>query len=82
MGSVPVEITSVSDSYGRVLVTGKNFTEFSQIIIDDTPWPTAFVSGSQVVAIVPRTTPVGEVCVAQVTADGTELSRTAIWRME
>lgn len=82
MGSVPIEINSVSDSYGRVLVTGKNFTECSQILIDGTPWPTAFVSGSQVVAIVPRTTPVGEVCVAQVTADGTELSRTATWRME
>ena len=76
MGCLPIEITSVSNLYGRVLVNGKNFTEYSSILIDGTPYPTAFVSSAQIVAIVPRTTPVSSVCVAQVTADGVELSRT------
>lgn len=82
MGSVPVEITSVSQNYGRLLVNGKNFTEYSEIVIDGTVYPTAFVSSAQIVAIVPRTTVIGEVCVAQITADEVELSRTEPWIME
>lgn len=77
MGSVPIEITSVSNLYGRVLVNGQNFTEYSSIVIDGTVYPTAFVSSAQIVAIVPRSTPVSTVCVAQFTSDGVELSRTA-----
>ena len=76
MGSVPIEITSVSRDYGRVLVNGKNFTEHSAILLDGAAYPTAFVSSAQIIAIVPRTTSVNEVCVAQLTSDGTELSRT------
>ena len=82
MGSVPIEITSVSNQYGRVLVNGRNFTEYSKILIDGAIYPTAFVSSAQIVAIVDRATPVNEVCVAQLTADGTELSRTEPFSME
>ena len=82
MGSVPIEITSVSNQYGRVLVNGRNFTEYSKILIDGAIYPTAFVSSEQIVAIVDRATPVNEVCVAQLTADGTELSRTEPFSME
>lgn len=81
MGSVPIEITSVSNLYGRVLVNGQNFTEASAILIDGTVYPTAFISSAQIIAIVPRTTPVSTVCVAQLTSDGTELSRTAAFDM-
>ena len=82
MGVVPIEITSVSNEYGRVLVNGRNFTEYSAILIDGTVYETAFISSAQVVAIVPRTTPVGEVAVAQLTSDGVELSRTEPYLME
>ena len=40
MGSVPIEITSLSDLYGRVLVDGRNFTECSVILIDGESYPT------------------------------------------
>ena len=82
MGSVPIEITAVSDRYGRVLVDGRNFTECSVILIDGESYPTAFVSSSEIVAIVPRTTPVSEVCVAQVAPDGTEMSRTDVFTVD
>lgn len=82
MGSVPVEIEMVSTRYGRVLITGKNFTEYSTILIDDVPYPTAFVSSSQVVALIDRETPVGEVAVAQITSDGIELGRTEPFPVE
>lgn len=82
MGSVPIEITSVSRQYGRVLVNGRNFTEYSAILIDGAAYPTAFVSSAQIVAIVDRSTPVSEVSVAQITADGVELSRTEPFSLE
>lgn len=75
MGTQPIAISSVSNLYGRVLVNGQNFTEYSTILIDDTPYPTAFISSTQIIAIVPRTTPVATVAVAQIATDGTELGR-------
>lgn len=82
MGTSPIAITSVSNLYGRVLVNGQNFTEYSTILIDGAAYPTAFISSAQIVAVVPRMTPVSAVSVAQLTADGTELGRTAEWNME
>ena len=70
---------NILDRYGRVLVDGHNFTECSVIYVDGESYPTAFVSSSEIVAIVPRTTPVSEVCVAQVAPDGTEMSRTDVF---
>ena len=67
---------------GRVLVNGRNFTEYSAILIDGAAYPTAFVNSAQIVAIVDRSTPVSEVSVAQITADGVELSRTEPFSLE
>lgn len=78
MGSVPIVIDSVSNLYGRVLVSGANFTEYSRIEINGLLYPTAFISDQQIVAIVPRTTTVSQVSVVQIATDGTELSRTGI----
>ena len=75
MGSVPITISGVSNLYGRVLVNGQNFTEHSTILINDEPYPTAFISDTQVIAVVPRTTVVNSVAVAQLASDGTELGR-------
>ena len=82
MGVVPIEITTVSNQYGRVLVSGRNFTESSAIVIDGAVYDTAFISSAQIVAIVPRTTPVSEVAVAQITSDGVELGRTEPYPLE
>ena len=65
-----------------MLVNGRNFTEYSKILIDGAIYPTAFVSSAQIVAIVDRATPVGEVAVAQITSDGVELSRTEPFSMQ
>ncbi|MCQ2437317.1 MAG: IPT/TIG domain-containing protein, partial [Clostridia bacterium] len=81
-GSQPIEITSASQAYGRLLVTGKNFTEYSKIIVDGTAVDTAFVTDRQIIAIVPRTPAVAQVEVAQIANDGTELSRTAVYEMD
>lgn len=81
-GTLPVEITGASNRYGRLLVNGTNFTEYSTILIDDAAYPTAFISSTQVIAIVSRETPVNEICVAQITEDGTELGRSSIFRMD
>lgn len=81
MGTQPIQISSVSNLYGRLLVNGQNFTEYSVILIDEVPYPTAFISSTQVIAVVPRTTPVNTVAVAQIATDGTELGR-AVWEGE
>ncbi len=82
MGCVPIEISSVSLRFGRILVNGTNFTECSVIELDGESYPTAFVNSAQIVAIVPRTTEVHEVCVVQKTEDGTELSRTEVYSLD
>lgn len=82
LGSVPIEISSVSNRYGRVLVSGENFTEYSSLLINGEAYPTAFISSSQIVAIVPRSVSVEEIAVAQVTSAGVELSRTEPFVME
>lgn len=81
MGTQPIAISSISNLYGRLLVNGQNFTEYSTIYIDDTAYPTAFISSTQVIAIVPRTTDITTVAVAQIATDGTELSR-VVWEGE
>ena len=82
MGCVPIEISSVSRRYGRVLVNGANFTECSVIELDGESYPTAFINSAQIVAIVPRTTEVHQVIVVQKTADGVEMSRTEVYSLD
>ena len=72
---VPAARGNLLDRYGRVLVNGQNFTEYSTILINDEPYPTAFISGTQIIAVVPRTTAVDTIAVAQFATDGTELGR-------
>ncbi len=81
MGTNPITITSISNLYGRILVNGQNFTESSTIIINDTTYPTAFISSTQIIAILPRTTQLETLSVAQIAADGTELGR-VVWEGE
>ena len=81
LGCVPVTIESVDREYGRVLVTGDNFNEFSAIVIDDKPVPTAYVDSEHIVASVESPELVERLAVAQVARDGTVLSQTEMYEM-
>ncbi|MBQ9951667.1 MAG: LTA synthase family protein [Clostridia bacterium] len=78
MGTKPIQITSVSNLYGRLLLNGQNFTEYSSILINDELYPTAFISSTQIIAIVPRTPQIDSIAVAQIALDGRELGR-VVW---
>lgn len=78
MGTKPIQITSVSNLYGRLLINGQNFTEYSSILINDELYPTAFISSTQIIALVPRTTQIDTISVAQIAIDGRELGR-VVW---
>ena len=79
MGVSPVELESAVLEYGRLLVTGENFTEFSAVVSGEEALETVFVD-AQHLAVSLDTTEAGElsgdVCVAQLSPDGKELSRT------
>jgi len=81
MGTIPIAITDVSHDYGRLLITGHGFTEYSVIYIDGIAQPTAFVSPTQLVALAPREMEFDKVFVAQITPTDVELSRTDVWHM-
>ena len=81
MGCVPVVIENVDREYGRLLVTGENFNEFSAIVIDDKPVPTAYVDSSHIVASVEDPALVERLAVAQVARDGTVLSQTELFEV-
>ncbi len=76
LGSVPIVITEVSQNYGRLLVEGENFTEYSAILIDGVKYDTAFISDTQIITILPKTTQVGQVEDRKYTTAGDELGRT------
>lgn len=76
MGSVPIIIEKASTDYGRLLVTGQNFTEYSSIVINDQIVQTAYVDSEHIVAILDKQLQFDAFSVAQVNRDGVSLSRT------
>lgn len=80
MGSVPVTITDANGEYGRLLVTGENFNEFSAVMIDNKPVDTAYVDRNHIVARMDDPLSVTSFAVAQVARDGTVLSQTKSFR--
>ena len=85
MGSVPIVIDGAEFKYHRLLVTGENFTEYSRIVLNGQVLPTAYVDSGRVVAPLEELpadedgAPVREFCVAQLTRDDVELSRTEMY---
>lgn len=79
MGVSPVEATEAVLEYGRLLVTGENFTEFSAVISGDEVLDTLFVDSQHLVVNMKEDADELEprVCVAQLSPDGKELSRCA-----
>jgi phosphoglycerol transferase MdoB-like AlkP superfamily enzyme len=78
MGIDDVAIGSAEYKYGRLLIRGDNFNEFSKIILDDTELTTAYIDKHTLVACVDGLSPDAQaLCVAQISREGVELSRTA-----
>ena len=82
MGSVPVTVGEVSREYGRLLVSGENFTEFSAVMVDDKPVDTAYIDQDHIIARMDDPLSVERFTVGQVARDGTVLSQTALFESE
>ena len=79
LGNNPVTVTGAVAEYGRLLVTGENFTEFSAVVSGEELLPTVYIDANHLaVSLVADGSKLGEtICVAQRTMDGSkELSRT------
>lgn len=80
LGIHDVEIDSVEYRYGRLLVTGDYFNEFSKIILDEKVLPTAYIDRHTVAAVIDDLPEEAEsLYVAQLSRESIELSRTAPW---
>ena len=82
MGSRKIVIADVSREYGRLLVTGENFTEFSKIIAGDQTLETLYIDTEHIVARIDADAQFDGLCVAQIGRDGGELSRTESFDMQ
>ncbi len=79
LGLIPVTAESAELEYGRLLVTGTRFTQFSTIISGDEKLDTVYIDNEHIAAKLSSEQQEklgGRVCVAQVTSEGEELSRT------
>ncbi len=81
MGSRDIVISDANREYHRLLVTGENFTEFSKIVVDDQPIDTVYIDSGHIAALLDDGVVMTSFCVAQIGRDGSELGRTATWRM-
>ena len=79
LGNDPIAIGRAEAAYGRLMVTGENFTEYSAVISGEEVLPTLYIDENHLaVSLAADGAKLGEtICVAQRTVDGTrELSRT------
>ena len=79
LGNAEINVESAVAAYGRLMVTGENFTEYSAVISGDEVLPTVYIDANHLaVSLASDGEKLGDtICVAQRTMDGTrELSRT------
>ena len=79
LGTDPIVITSAALEYGRLLVTGDNFTEYSAVISGENVLETVFIDKEHLAVRISadERALLGEtICVAQINTDGKELGRT------
>ena len=79
MGVEPVKAEGAVLEYGRLLVTGENFTEFSAVVAGEEALDTLFIDRQHIAVSMDADAAeeAGGICVAQLSPDGKELSRTA-----
>ena len=79
MGIEPIALEHAMVEYGRLMVTGTNFTEYSVVVAGEETLDTVFIDHEHVAVLLEpiRDGVLDEgVCVAQINSDGVELSRT------
>ena len=79
LGVDPIVITGAEVEYGRLLVTGDNFTEYSAVISGENVLETVFIDKAHLAVCISadERALLGEtICVAQINSDGKELGRT------
>ena len=79
LGVDPIVITGAELEYGRLLVTGDNFTEYSAVVSGENVLETVFIDKEHLAVRITadERALLGEsICVAQVNPDGKELGRT------
>lgn len=79
MGIAPIQLESAILEYGRLMVSGEGFTEYSSVATDEDILKTVFVDDQHLVVEVPlgeEKTFAESIAVAQINTDGAELSRT------
>ena len=80
LGNAPIMVEQATAAYGRLMVTGENFTEYSAVVSGEELLPTIYIDENHLaVSLAADGAKLGEtICVVQRTMDGTrELSRTA-----
>lgn len=80
MGSAPIAVEAAEFAYGRLLVTGEHFTEFSSVVVDGQPAQTVYIDQTHIAA--PMESAPATFTVAQIAKDDTMLSQTAAFDME
>ena len=79
LGNAPVTAERAETAYGRLMVTGENFTEYSAVVSGEEVLPTLYIDENHLaVSLAADGAKLGKtICVVQRTVDGTrELSRT------
>ena len=76
LGVNEITIESAVIEYGRMLVTGDNFTEFSKVVCGEEVLETVFIDKEHIAVIVNDETAIESFCVAQINEDGKEIGRT------
>ncbi len=84
LGVDPITIKDVKLEYGRLLVTGDNFTEYSAVVSGANVLETVFIDKEHIAVRITEAERelLGEsICVAQINADGKELGRTEEFKL-
>ncbi|MBQ4088827.1 MAG: LTA synthase family protein [Clostridia bacterium] len=83
MGIHDIEINTVNYRYGRLMIKGTGFNEFSKVVIDGEVRPTAYID-THTLAVVMETFPeeANSIVVAQISNEDIELSRTDEYLIE
>ena len=77
LGIDEINIISANHRYGRLMVKGNNFNEFSKVVIDDEVMPTAYIDGHTLAVVMDKLPEEAQVLVvAQISNEDIELGRT------
>lgn len=76
LGVNEIKIERAEIEYGRMLVTGENFTEFSKVICNGTAHNTLFIDDKHIAIAIGEEMVFDRFCVAQINSDGKEMGRT------